>query len=157
MALVVPVFHFSFIYSDVTHRRQMCQSTFLPAFTVSLCVCDVIVHSNLGILSLHCLPDSCPFFWRCFCFFFAFSLLNSGDLCQFWRLFLDIFVLKALLVQPMWKLPTVQEIHETCVSVAFYFMKKNSYSDISRKGILPNMIRTGTAPVIFGKIHFLIM
>ena len=31
----------------------------------------------------------------------------------------------------------------TCPSVTFYFMKK-SFSDISRKWILPNMIRAGT-------------
>ena len=34
----------------------------------------------------------------------------------------------------------VHEMHETCDSVAFYFMK-NSFSDTSRKWILPNMIR----------------
>ena len=32
---------------------------------------------------------------------------------------------------------------KTCPSVTFYFMK-NSFSDISRKWILPNMIRAGT-------------
>ena len=31
--------------------------------------------------------------------------------------------------------------HETCDSVTFYFMKKKSFSDISRKCISPNMIR----------------
>ena len=31
------------------------------------------------------------------------------------------------------------EIHETCHSVIFYYVKKNSFSDISRKYILPNM------------------
>ena len=34
------------------------------------------------------------------------------------------------------------EFHETCLSVTFYFMKF-SFSDISRKWILPNMIRAG--------------
>ena len=33
---------------------------------------------------------------------------------------------------------------KTCPSVTFYFMK-NSFSDIDRKWILPDMIRTGTA------------
>ena len=31
---------------------------------------------------------------------------------------------------------------QTCHSVMFYFMK-NSFSDVSRKWILPNMIRAG--------------
>ena len=43
-----------------------------------------------------------------------------------------------------------------CNSVTFYFMEK-LISYISRKCILPNMIRTVTAPVIFGKIHFLLI
>ena len=33
---------------------------------------------------------------------------------------------------------------------------KISFSDIDRKWILPNMIRVGTALIIFGKIHFLL-
>ena len=45
---------------------------------------------------------------------------------------------------------------KTCPSVTFYFMK-NSFSDISRKRILPNMIRAGTTLIIFGKIHFLLI
>ena len=44
---------------------------------------------------------------------------------------------------------------QTCNSVTFYFMK-NSFSDVSWKWILPNMIRAGTALIIFGKIHFLL-
>ena len=44
---------------------------------------------------------------------------------------------------------------KTCPSITFYFMK-NSFSDISRKCTLPNMIRAGTALIIFGKIHFLL-
>ena len=32
---------------------------------------------------------------------------------------------------------------QTCNSVTFYFME-NSFSDVSRKWILPNMIRAGT-------------
>ena len=32
---------------------------------------------------------------------------------------------------------------KTCSSVTFYFMK-NSFSDVSRKWILPNTIRAGT-------------
>ena len=44
---------------------------------------------------------------------------------------------------------------KTFPSVTFYFMK-NSFSDISRKWILPNMIRTVPALIIFGKIHFLL-
>ena len=45
---------------------------------------------------------------------------------------------------------------KTCPSVTFYFLK-NKFSDISRKWILPNMIRAGTALIIFGKIHFLLI
>ena len=44
---------------------------------------------------------------------------------------------------------------QTCNSVTFYFMK-NSFSDVSWKWILPNLIRAGTALIIFGKIHFLL-
>ena len=44
---------------------------------------------------------------------------------------------------------------QTCNSVTFYFMK-NSFSDVSKKWILPNMIRTVPALIIFGKIHFLL-
>ena len=43
---------------------------------------------------------------------------------------------------------------QICNSVTFYFMK-NSFSDVSRERILPNMIRVGTALIIFGKSHFL--
>ena len=50
----------------------------------------------------------------------------------------------------------IHEFHETCPSLTFYFMKI-SFSDIDRKWILPNMIRTGTALIIFGKIHFLLI
>ena len=39
---------------------------------------------------------------------------------------------------------------KTCPSVTFYFMK-NSFSDVSRKWILPNMIRAGRAS--FHGIH----
>ena len=35
--------------------------------------------------------------------------------------------------------------------------RKNSFSDISRKCIWPNMIRVVTALIIFGKIHFLLI
>ena len=45
---------------------------------------------------------------------------------------------------------------QTCNSVTFYF-KKNPFSDVSRKWILPNMIRVGTALIILGKIHFLLI
>ena len=45
---------------------------------------------------------------------------------------------------------------KTCNSVTFYFMK-NSFSDISRKRILPNMIRAGTALIIFSKMLFLLI
>ena len=46
---------------------------------------------------------------------------------------------------------------KTCPSVTFYFMK-NSFSDISSKWILPNMIRAVPAPIILGnKIHFLLI
>ena len=45
---------------------------------------------------------------------------------------------------------------QTCNSVTFYF-KKNSFSDVSRKWILPNMTRAGTALIIFGKIHILLI
>ena len=41
---------------------------------------------------------------------------------------------------------------KTCPSITSYFMK-NSFSDIRRKCILPNIIRAGTALIIFGKIH----
>ena len=43
---------------------------------------------------------------------------------------------------------------QTCNSVTFYFMK-NSFSDVSRKWIVPNMIRAVLAYFIFGKIHLL--
>ena len=43
---------------------------------------------------------------------------------------------------------------QTCNFITFYFMK-NSFSDVCRKWILPNMIRAGTTLFIFGKIHFL--
>ena len=52
------------------------------------------------------------------------------------------------------KIRDVMNSMKTCPSVTFYFMK-NSFSDISRKRILPNMIRAGIAIIIFGKIHFL--
>ena len=42
---------------------------------------------------------------------------------------------------------------KTCNSVKFYFMK-NSFCDVSRKKILPNVIRAVPALIIFGKIHF---
>ena len=44
---------------------------------------------------------------------------------------------------------------QTCNSVTFCLMK-NSFSDVSRKWILPNMIRAGSAIIIFGKINFLL-
>ena len=50
----------------------------------------------------------------------------------------------------------LHEIQETCNSVTFYFMK-NSFSNIDRKCILPNKIVAVTAPIMFGKIHFLLM
>ena len=37
---------------------------------------------------------------------------------------------------------------QTCNSVTFYFMK-NSFSDVSRKWILPDMIRAGIHVYIF--------
>ena len=43
---------------------------------------------------------------------------------------------------------------KTCNSVTFYFMN-NSYSDVSRRGILQNMIREVLVLIIFGKINFL--
>ena len=45
---------------------------------------------------------------------------------------------------------------KTCHSVTFYFMK-NSFSNISRKCILPSMIRAAPVLIIFGKIHFLVI
>ena len=43
---------------------------------------------------------------------------------------------------------------KTCYSAMFYFMKNSLFSDISRrKWILPNMIKAGTALIIFGKIR----
>ena len=45
---------------------------------------------------------------------------------------------------------------KTGPSVTFYFMK-NSFSDISRKWILPNMISVVPAIIIFGKINFLLI
>ena len=44
---------------------------------------------------------------------------------------------------------------QTCNSVMFYFMK-NSFSDVSRKWILPNMIRVVSALIIFGTNPFLL-
>ena len=38
----------------------------------------------------------------------------------------------------------------------FYFMN-NSFSDISRKWIVPNMIGAVTPPIIFGNMHFLVI
>ena len=55
------------------------------------------------------------------------------------------------LVLPMMLLSSMK----TCYSVKFYFMK-NSFSDISRKWILPNMIRAGTILVLYCKIHYLL-
>ena len=46
--------------------------------------------------------------------------------------------------------------HETCNSVTFYFIK-NLISDISRKCILPNMIKAEATLIIVGKIHFLLV
>ena len=51
---------------------------------------------------------------------------------------------------------TSHKIHETCRFVTFYF-KKNLFSGISRKCIRPNMIRMGTALIIFGEMHFLLI
>ena len=48
------------------------------------------------------------------------------------------------------------EIHETCPSVTFYYLN-NSLYDISRKCILPNMIRAVLALILFGKMHFLLI
>ena len=45
---------------------------------------------------------------------------------------------------------------KTCPSVTFYFLK-NSFSDMSRKWILPSMIRAGTALIVLGEIHFLLI
>ena len=39
---------------------------------------------------------------------------------------------------------SLQEIHEICHSITFNFMQ-NSFSDTSRKGILPNMIKVEPA------------
>ena len=44
----------------------------------------------------------------------------------------------------------------TCNSVTFYFMK-NSFSDISRKCIVPNMIRVVPASTIFSKMQFMVI
>ena len=44
---------------------------------------------------------------------------------------------------------------QTSNSVTFHFMK-NSFSDISRKWILSNMIKVVPVLIIFGKIHFLL-
>ena len=41
--------------------------------------------------------------------------------------------------------PHNHEFHETCHSVTFYFMK-NSFSDIRKKCILPNMIGAVNGP-----------
>ena len=38
-----------------------------------------------------------------------------------------------------------------------FFLWKNSLSDISRKWILPVMVRAGTTLFIFGKTHFLLI
>ena len=51
---------------------------------------------------------------------------------------------------------TRHEIHETCNSMTLYFMK-NSFSDISRKFILPNMIRVVPVIIIFVKMQFLLI
>ena len=45
---------------------------------------------------------------------------------------------------------------KTCPSVTFYFMK-SSFSDISRKCILPNTTRTVAILIIFGNVHFLLI
>ena len=44
---------------------------------------------------------------------------------------------------------------QTCNSVMFYFMK-NSFPDVSRRWILPNMIRAVPILIIFGRIHLLL-
>ena len=58
----------------------------------------------------------------------------------------------------VWKLfnMTLMNSTKTCPSVTFYFMK-NSFSDINRKWILPNMIRARATLIIFGKMHFLLI
>ena len=38
-----------------------------------------------------------------------------------------------------------------------FIWRKNSFSDISRKFHLPNVIGAVTAPIIFGKMHFLLI
>ena len=46
----------------------------------------------------------------------------------------------------------------TKVSIPIHFISwVSSFSDISRKCIFPNMIRVGTALIIFGKMHFLLI
>ena len=39
----------------------------------------------------------------------------------------------------------------------FYFVKKKSFSDTSRKCILPNIIRAVPVLIIFGKMPFLLI
>ena len=51
---------------------------------------------------------------------------------------------------------SLHEVLETCPSVTFYFLT-NSFHDISRKFILPNVIRVILAVIIFGKMHFLLI
>ena len=48
------------------------------------------------------------------------------------------------------------EIHEICPSVTFYYINKSLY-DISRKCILPNMIRAPPTLILIGKMQFLPM
>ena len=45
------------------------------------------------------------------------------------------------------------EIHENVI----FHSWKNQFSDISRKSILPNLISSGTALILFGKMRFLIL
>ena len=48
------------------------------------------------------------------------------------------------------------EIHETCPSVTFYNVNNSLYG-ISRKCILPSMIRAVPALILIGEMHFLPM
>ena len=81
--------------------------------------------------------------------------LSASDRCRH-LLQLDRYSLQIVLhYTAVYKHSAIMNSMQTCNSVTFYFMK-NSFSDVSRKWILPNMIRAGTALIIFDNIHFLL-
>ena len=110
------------------------------------------------------LPHQAGFLWRPLCHVFVKTALSC---CVEWTSTEAHTVSCALMkyrLQPMkivknFALELMEELHkfhETCNYVTFYFMrKKKSFSDISRKCFLPNMIRAVTSLLIFGKMYIL--